>query len=572
MVAMAAFFSGCGSSDDSTPSSGGSNSLSGTVAVGAGLAANISIVDSTGVEVTTTSNQQGSYSASVTVANAPFIIRAIADNGMVLYSYAQSAGVANITPITTYVMEQVARSEYAGVTQLFSDFVDANISADALNEAIQNVNTALGTRMNNDLANFNHFSSQFSANHTGYDALLDALDISIDSDYLVIRIDNELLHTLDEDVFGDINANAQVTVEGYIKNLDDTSVIADATVAFDEINAISNAGGAFSADLDAFRTYSAIVSAEGFHSVDIMNISTFTHISSVNLGTVYMIPSSNTGNGTVVGEMMDGRTGDPLEGVSLSFRAGVNNRSGVVTATATTDVDGDYSVSLPVGTYTAMATLDTYSTAYFTVYSLGNGETYTAPNGSIFLNNGAYNNANAFATIQLTWGEEPQDLDSHLTGPNGESRFHIAYYDQMHTTDSFDYTNFDPSNPCATNGVVASLDLDDVTSYGPETTTICQVEEGVYNFYVHHFSGDSTISASPAVVTVTTAAGITRTYTAPSGATGSSSDVWHVFSINSNGVITPVNTISQTNSVSLASARETDTSFEKGIFLNLPAK
>jgi hypothetical protein len=577
VVVLAAFFSGCSSSDDSTPPSG---NLNGTVAIGEGLASQISVVDSTGVEVTTTSDASGAYSALVEAANAPYIIRAVADSGIVLYSHASGTGVANVTPITTYVMDRVARnnSYTGGVTQLFGDFANASVSADDINFVVTSLNTVLGDRMGGDLASFDHFSSEFAANHAGYDALLDALDVSIDGDYLIIRVDSEVLHTLDETVYGDVSGSIEVQAVGTIRNRSDESVVVGATVAFSatEVNASSGADGAFSATLDGFRTYDATVSAEGFHSVNVMGISTFTHLTSVNMGTVYMIPSSNTGNGTVAGTMMDGRTGDELEGVSLTFRAGINNRSGTVAATATTDGEGAYSVTLPVGTYTAMATLDEYSTTYFTVYSLGIGEPYTEANGSIFLSNTAYNNANAFATIQLTWGEEPQDLDSHLTGPDGDSRFHIYYSDQYFTdsgvTDYFNGEDFNASNPCATAEIKAALDLDDTESYGPETTTICQVENGTYNFYVHHYSGDNTISDSPAVVTVTTAAGITRTYTAPSGATGSDSDVWHVFSIDSNGVITPVNTIAQTGTASLASARDTQIGFEKEIFVNLPAK
>ncbi|KMV01227.1 hypothetical protein ACS72_00355 [Acinetobacter sp. VT 511] len=75
----------------------------------------------------------------------------------------------------------------------------------------------------------------------------------------------------------------------------------------------------------------------------------------------------------------------------------------------------------------------------------------------------------------LTWGKDPVDLDSHLVGPAGdEGMFHTYYSDKQY------YNNGE---------LMVDLDLDDVTSYGPETTTIRHLLPGTYTFYVHHFSG-----------------------------------------------------------------------------------
>jgi uncharacterized protein YfaP (DUF2135 family) len=68
-----------------------------------------------------------------------------------------------------------------------------------------------------------------------------------------------------------------------------------------------------------------------------------------------------------------------------------------------------------------------------------------------------------------------------LDGPAEDgSRFHIYYSDKVY----LDYAN---------------LDLDDISSYGPETTTITQQSDGVYVFAVHNFtnrgSSDSTALA-----------------------------------------------------------------------------
>lgn len=88
----------------------------------------------------------------------------------------------------------------------------------------------------------------------------------------------------------------------------------------------------------------------------------------------------------------------------------------------------------------------------------------------------------------LTWGKDPADLDSHLIGPAGDGGvFHTYYVDKRYYYD---------------DELMVDLDLDDTTSYGPETTTIRQLLPGTYTFYVHHYSGTSTIKMSGAKIDV----------------------------------------------------------------------
>jgi len=56
----------------------------------------------------------------------------------------------------------------------------------------------------------------------------------------------------------------------------------------------------------------------------------------------------------------------------------------------------------------------------------------------------------------LSWGLEPDDLDSHLWIPNGDGYWHVYYV----------YDGYLDQPP------YAQLDIDDTESYGPETITI----------------------------------------------------------------------------------------------------
>lgn len=134
-------------------------------------------------------------------------------------------------------------------------------------------------------------------------------------------------------------------------------------------------------------------------------------------------------------------------------------------------------------------------------------------------------------SISLTWQEEPRDLDSHLFGPadlEGTTRFHISYENETETVDE----------------VVIELDVDDTTSFGPEVITIPKFPyPGTYQYYVHHFSGEGTITSSPARVEVKI--GDEEVIFSPSNATGDITEIWAVFNIEVDENLTPTVTAVQ---------------------------
>jgi hypothetical protein len=171
------------------------------------------------------------------------------------------------------------------------------------------------------------------------------------------------------------------------------------------------------------------------------------------------------------------------------------------------------------------------------------------------------------AKITLTWGTNPSDLDSHLTGPDpsisDSARFHVYFGDQGSLAVA----------------PYANLDVDDTDSFGPEVTTITKFFPGVYRFSVHHFGGTGTIFSSPARVELTLN-GETQVFTPPDpGATTIGVDtVWQVFEITVNGngstAVNTLNTYSDVNSFSINSAAGVIVQpFEDAwIFSNLPSK
>lgn len=159
------------------------------------------------------------------------------------------------------------------------------------------------------------------------------------------------------------------------------------------------------------------------------------------------------------------------------------------------------------------------------------------------------------AKIKLTWGANPSDLDSHLTGPTAGSatRFHVYYADQ--------------GSQVAAPYV--GLDVDNISGFGPEVITINRFIPGLYRYSVHHFEGSSTIPASPARVELTLN-GVTRIFTPPAPVVTLAPDsVWVVMELTvdstGNVTVTPINTYSTTPttsgfSVALAKVNVTPTS------------
>lgn len=133
--------------------------------------------------------------------------------------------------------------------------------------------------------------------------------------------------------------------------------------------------------------------------------------------------------------------------------------------------DGVFSIKIGSGTYTVEITKNGYVTAYYNVIAT-NTSVQIAMVLTPVLSEDEYR-------IVLTWGDSPRGLDSHLTYyVEGEQKCHVSY---INKTGNYD------------GKTIAKLDLDDTSSYGPETVTITLdaslVENGgEFRYSVHNFT------------------------------------------------------------------------------------
>jgi hypothetical protein len=234
------------------------------------------------------------------------------------------------------------------------------------------------------------------------------------------------------------------------------------------------------------------------------------------------------GNAIVTGLVTDSQAGEPVADAVVRFIRGNAFRE------TTTDATGTFTISdLATGTFTVRITSPDFFEAVLENVVITEG-TNTIPPVVV-----AEAPPAGSYRIVLTWGQTPSDLDSHLTGPDGASgRFHVYFGDP------------DPVE-------FANLDLDDVTSFGPETVTVEPRHNGVYRYSVHNYSQRNNLADapggifnSPARVQVYSSQGLVNTFTAPQPPAGAQANTWRVFEMTRNGAqisITPVNTYVSAN-------------------------
>lgn len=233
--------------------------------------------------------------------------------------------------------------------------------------------------------------------------------------------------------------------------------------------------------------------------------------------------------GKISGIVTDAKTGKTVSNAVIKFRKGINNYRGEVVKTINGNELGEYTTNISSGYYTLEISASNYVSGYFNTIIYDNN----IKNAAItpVLETGEIR-------IVLEWGAEPEDLDSHLTGPiAGETgRFHLYF-------------------PYSDTGWFGSpypdyvrLDLDDVLSYGPETTTIYKFlySNEVYRFSVHDYTNSGALyskdlSQSGAKVTVYIG-NSTKIFNVPTDKEGT---LWTVFEMNGPTIndIKPVNTM-----------------------------
>lgn len=230
LASAMAVLTACGGGESGSGGSGSGVTISGTAAAGAPIIGQVTVKDANGVMRTTDIRPDGGYSISVSGLTAPFVFRAQGQVGgreVILVSAATSAdvnGTINITPFTDLIVANMAG-------QLASSYFDspdfAALTAAELNAA----KTQLTQRLLPVLANvgmgtgFDLLRSAFSADHTGIDAVLDVVRVTVDATTNTALIKdlvngNSITDDLTSEADATVIATPVIPIEGVATDLD----------------------------------------------------------------------------------------------------------------------------------------------------------------------------------------------------------------------------------------------------------------------------------------------------------------------------------------------------------------
>lgn len=218
-------------------------------------------------------------------------------------------------------------------------------------------------------------------------------------------------------------------------------------------------------------TYNMEIKFNGYVSETEYNIKISEETVTYNVLLKLVNTENGTENGFATGYVVDAFNGEHIPNAKIKIYRGISNVTENLVTEISSDTTGSYKVELEPGNYTAYASADNYVSGKSNILVLPK-ETTNNQNCTItpVLKEGEIR-------AILTWGENPRDLDSHLVGPTPDgSRFHIYYSNKSYYYNSVQYDN---------------LDVDDTSSYGPETTSVYVGVDGTYTYYVQDFSNRS---------------------------------------------------------------------------------
>lgn len=195
----------------------------GVAASGAPIVGMVYVVDAAGDELSKVINIDGSYKLDVRKMTAPFMLKAVADNGTVpdLYSFAEQANVtANLTPMTSLAL--FIANGNADPAVLYNSWASSfvNINATGFKEAQAIVNANLNTPLTAfalDPFTYDFVGTRFTANGTGIDGLLDAMtvDTSAGIDVSITGLDPLVFDTAIATTDYDIGADSVAVTGNY---------------------------------------------------------------------------------------------------------------------------------------------------------------------------------------------------------------------------------------------------------------------------------------------------------------------------------------------------------------------
>ncbi len=210
------------------------------------------------------------------------------------------------------------------------------------------------------------------------------------------------------------------------------------------------------------------------------------------------------------GTITDAYTGGTVSGATIVVHSQSLFGDDELVAETTSGADGSFMFEAPIGNYRVTVQKEGYVENTRSIVLSENMEEL-----QISLSPENQPSVEGNLRVVLRWGETPSDLDSHMVGPAENGSFHVYYANKVEDK--------------------ADLDVDDVTSYGPETVSVREMVNGTYSYYVHDYTNrgsrsSTRLSNSGAYIQVYSANSLLYTINIPTNRGGT---LWHVFDYDS---------------------------------------
>ncbi len=161
--------------------------LTGTVAIGEAVDyALVTVIDQSSEIATTQTDADGQFTVSLAeLSTPPFLLKVDLPNGQSLFSIARGPGVANIHPISDMITRLAYREQGSNIENAFLDPIEVPaptaVSIEQLEKLVLSELSNPLQKTGVDPVTFNSFTTPFSANHKGFDRLLDTLTFGKDA-------------------------------------------------------------------------------------------------------------------------------------------------------------------------------------------------------------------------------------------------------------------------------------------------------------------------------------------------------------------------------------------------------
>jgi len=198
VLALSVMITACGGSGGGAAAPPAGPTVSGVAAAGAPIIGFAYLKDSATPSVTrgpVTVGSDGSFSFNVAGLTAPYILKvdgSVGGQSVTLISVATGAGTANINPITNIAVAAAAQEMDPSLVYDAPSGYAADMTKTNLDSVIAQIQTMLQTLYTAYNTTTNPLTGNYSANHTGLDAVLDVVTVSLDTTTGGVTLDSKV--------------------------------------------------------------------------------------------------------------------------------------------------------------------------------------------------------------------------------------------------------------------------------------------------------------------------------------------------------------------------------------------